>query len=89
MNKEVKELIEPYNPNIKKGTWYITSGTRDIKKPYLLARLEELEEENKLLKEKLDQLEENTKDAINHIKANKHNYSLYDLLRVEEILERR
>ena len=64
MNKEVKDLIEPYNPNIKKGTWYVTSSTRDIKKTYLMARLEELEVENKLLKEKAKQLEENYKNEL-------------------------
>lgn len=64
MNKEVKDLIQPYNPNIKNGVWYVTSGTRDVKKPYLLARLEELEAENKLLKQKLNQLETNRDEAI-------------------------
>ena len=68
MNKEVKDLIEPYNPNIKKGTWYVTSGTRDVKKPYLLDRLEELEAENKLLKQKLNQLETNIDEAIEILK---------------------
>lgn len=71
MNNEVKELIQPYNPNIKNDVWYITSDTRDardVKKPYILARLEELEAENKQLQQKIDQLELNIAEVIKMIR---------------------
>lgn len=90
MNKEVKDLIQPYNPNVKKGTWYVTSSTRDIKKPYLIARLEELEAENKLLKEKVNQLETNRDEAIEYI-SKLEDYPMltkYNCLEVVKILER-
>lgn len=52
--EEIKDLIQPYNPNVKNGVWYVTYGTRDCGKSYATSVIEDLQQENEQLKERIE-----------------------------------
>lgn len=68
MNKEEKYTTQPYNPSITKSDVYISSGTQNIE---TLTRwqdptIEKLQQENKELQQKVNQLETNRDEAIEY-----------------------
>ena len=53
---KIKDLIQPYNPKTtgQNYNWYVASGTRDMGKYYATSFIEQLQQENKQLKEDID-----------------------------------
>lgn len=100
MNKEEKYTTQPYNPSIIKGDVYISSGTQNME---TLTRwqdptIEKLQQKNKELQAKVNQLETNRDEAIEYIEniwysknttnINDIGYTTNKFLKIKQLLER-